>query len=272
VAQALAIDPRSAAALEMDARLRFDPVQLGMIPSQHDIDQILDGAAHDLRDAVTFAPRRATAWHLLSVVEYAKKNVPEAMVAARRAYETDSYLRAAPAILWTLFSSTYALEQFSDAIRWCDEGRRRFPTDPKFARCQLFLAITKAVTPDPDEAWRETAALETLSPPKTHEYAKREGEVFTSIVLYRANLRDSANLVLSRTAGAGPDIDPRGELMGLRALAYEFFGEQDKAIDLLEQYLSTHPEHRAGFARANNWWWRDLQTNARFKTLIASGR
>jgi TolB-like protein/tRNA A-37 threonylcarbamoyl transferase component Bud32 len=271
VAHALVIDPRSAAALEMRARLLFDPVQGGMISSQHDIDQILDRAARDVRDAVSFAPRRATAWHLLSVVEYAKKNVPEAMVAARRAYETDSYLRAAPAILWTLFSSTYALEQFSDAIRWCDEGRRRFPADPKFPRCQLFLAITKAVTPDPDEAWRETAALQALTPAATREYAKREGEVFTSIVLYRANLRDSANHVLARTA-AGPDVDPRGELMGLTALAHEFFGEPDKAIDLLEQYLSTHPEHRAGFARANNWWWRDLQSNSRFKTLIASGR
>jgi serine/threonine-protein kinase len=271
VAGALAIDPRNAPALEMRARLLFDPVQAGMVPSQHDIDQILDRAGHDLRDVVTFAPRRATAWQMLSVVEYANKNVPEAMVAARRAYETDAYLRSAPAILWTLWSSTYALERFGEAIRWCDEGRRRFPADPKFVRCELYDATTKTVTANPDEAWREVSELEQLSPAKSREYVKREGQVFTSIVLYRANMRDSANHVLARTS-AGPDIDPRGELLGLQAFAHVYFGEPDKAIDLLEQYLTTHPEHRAGFARSNNWWWRDLQNNPRFKTLIASGR
>jgi serine/threonine-protein kinase len=271
VARALELDPRDASALEMRARLIYDPVSLGLVRNQQDIDAILDKSERDLRDAVTFAPRRATAWQALSVIEDAKKNVSEAMVAARKAYETDAYLRAAPTILWSMFQTSYNLEQFSDALHWCDEGHRRFPATPAFVRCRLYLSFTKAVTPDPDEAWHLVRELEQITPKPMWEYQKREAEILTSIVLYRANLSDSAHHVLERTA-AGPDIDPRGELVALRALAHENFGETDQAITLIEQAFATHPEHRAGFGRMNAWWWRDLQKSPRFKTLIASGR
>ena len=271
VAQALKLDPRDASALEMRARLTYDPVSAGLLRNQKDIDAALDKSEADLREAVSFAPRRATAWQALSVIEFAKKNVSEAMVAARRAYETDSYLRSAPAILSSMWQMSYNLEQFSDAIHWCDEGHRRFPANPAFIRCRLYLLFTKAVTPDPDEAWRLVHDLEQITPKSRWEYQKREAEIITSIVLYRANLSDSAHHVLDRTA-AGPDIDPRGELIALRALAHEFFGETDQAIDLIEQAFATQPEHRAGFGRMNAWWWRDLQKSPRFKTLIASGR
>jgi len=271
VSRALTLDPQDADALEVRARLRFAPVAAGLVRNQRDIDQILDQVERDLRDALTLSPRLATAWQALSVVEDAKKNVAEAMVAARKAYETDAYLRSAPSILWALYSTSYNLEQFTDAIHWCDEGRRRFPNTPAFVRCRLYLLFTKAVTPNPDEAWRAVGDLEKITPKPAWEYRKREAEIITSIVLYRANMSDSAHHVLARTE-AGPDIDPRGELVSLRALAHEFFGETDQAITLIEQALATHPEHRAGFGRMNAWWWRDLQSNPRFKTLIASGR
>jgi tetratricopeptide (TPR) repeat protein len=271
VSRALVLDPQDADALEMRARLTFDPVAAGLVRNQRDIDQILDKVERDLRDALALSPRLATAWQELSVVEDAKKNVAEAMVAARKAYETDSYLRSAPSILWAMYSTSYNLEQFTDAIHWCDEGHRRFPKSPAFVRCRLYLLFTKAETPNPDEAWRAVAELEKINPKPTWEFRKREAEIVTSIVLYRANMSDSAHRVLARTE-AGSDIDPRGELVPLRALAHEFFGETDQAITLIEQALTTHPEHRAGFGRMNAWWWRDLQSNPRFNTLIASGR
>jgi len=271
IGRALELDPRDASALEMRARLTYDPVSAGLVRNQRDIDQILDKAERDLRDALTMSPRLATAWQALSVIEDAKKNVAEAMVAARKAYETDAYLRSAPSILWALYSTSYNLEQFTDAIHWCDEGHRRFPNTPAFVRCRLYLLFTKAVTPNPDEAWKAVRELEKITPKPTWEYRKREAEIITSIVLHRASLSDSAHRVLERTE-AGPDIDPRGELVSLRALAHAFFGETDQAITLIEQALATHPEHRAGFGRMNAWWWRDLQRNPRFQTLIAAGR
>jgi hypothetical protein len=38
------------------------------------------------------------------------------------------------------------------------------------------------------------------------------------------------------------------------------------------EYLTNHPDHRAGFAKVNAWWWRDLQQEPRFKTLAGTGR
>jgi serine/threonine-protein kinase len=270
-AHALALDQRDAAALELRATADYARVQRGLVPDDHTIEGIVDGAERDLRDAVTIEPRRASAWYALSIVEYGKKNVPDAYNAARRAYETDAYLRAAPDILVRLWATTYDLEQFPDAIRWCNEGQRRFPTDPRFVRCRMYLMLTKAVPPNPDDAWKALADLQRLTPKQDWPYASHEAEILVSIVLARTQQSDSAHHVLAQTS-AGTDIDPRGELMGLQALAYTFFGEPDKAVDLLQEYLTTHPDHRAGFAKVNQWWWRDLQQNPRFKTLAASGR
>jgi serine/threonine-protein kinase len=268
---ALTLDPRNPAALELRATLTYARVQAGLVSNQHDIDQLNNRAEHDLRDVVSQSPRQASAWYVLSLVEFAKKNVPEAMVTARRAYETDAYLRAAPNILSMMWSTSYNLEQFADAIKWCDEGRRRFPRNPSFVRCQLYLMLTKAIVPNPEDAWRQVRALEVITPPANWEYTRREAEILTSIVLARAGLSDSAHHVLSRTE-APTEIDPRGELLALRALAHTFFGEHDQAISLIEQALATHPDHRAGFGKVNFWWWRELQQNPRFKTLVATGR
>jgi hypothetical protein len=35
--------------------------------------------------------------------------------------------------------------------------------------------------------------------------------------------------------------------------------------------LTDHPEHRRGFSKVTPWWWRELQDDPRFKTLIATG-
>ena len=60
--------------------------------------------------------------------------------------------------------------------------------------------------------------------------------------------------------------------MALEALAHTFLGERSEAISSLERYLTTHPEHRAGFAKATSWWWRDLQQEPRIKELVGIGR
>jgi hypothetical protein len=45
-------------------------------------------------------------------------------------------------------------------------------------------------------------------------------------------------------------------------------GDKKEAVDLLQRYLTNHPEHR-DFTKATLWWWRDLQSDPRFKSLIA---
>jgi hypothetical protein len=89
-------------------------------------------------------------------------------------------------------------------------------------------------------------------------------------VLGRAGLVDSARKVLVR-ARADRTIDPRGELIGYEAFVRGQLGDRKEAVDLLQKYLTDHPEHRAGFAKVNAWWWRPLQDDPRFKSLIATG-
>jgi serine/threonine-protein kinase len=269
--RALQLDRRSSDALELRGMVSLFQVQLGLITDQATIDRMLDSAEADLRQAVAIAPRQATAWYVLAQVEFAKKNVLEASNAARRAYEADAYLRAAPSILFTLWSTSYNLEQFVDAINWCAVGGQRFPSDPRFVRCRLFLMLSKAVDPDPVVAWHLVDELHRLTPAQNWEYQRREAQLLVAAVLARAKLRDSALHVIERSH-AGPDIDPRGELTGLEALPLTFLGERDQAITQLEQFLTNHPDHRKGFGKVNAWWWRDLQNDPRFKALAATGR
>jgi serine/threonine-protein kinase len=210
-------------------------------------------------------------------VQYGRLNVVESNLAARRAYEADAYLTSAPAVLYRLFVTSYDMEQFVDASHWCDAGRARFPANASFARCQLVLLSTKAKAPDVAEAWRLVDAVERLAPPARREVAGRWGRIFAAAVLARAagverrpELADSARRVLAR-ARAGADVDPRGELLGFEAFVRTMLGDRDEAVALLQRYLTAHPEHRSGFARANPWWWRDLQQDPRFRELAAAG-
>jgi len=270
--QALALDSLDADALEMRGTLEFFRITRGYVPDKNEAGRILAGAEKDLRAATTIEPRQATAWYTLSVLQYySKQDVPESYLDAQKAYEADAYLRAAPEIVFRLYVTSYDLEQFPNAMRWCDEGQVRFPKDARFQLCQLQLMISKAVDPNPAEAWRVSRRYTALTPQQDTALQRRLGEIFVAIVLGRAGLRDSADRVLLR-ARAGSDIDPRGEVMGYEALARTFLGENEQAISLLERYLTAHPEHRAGFAKVNAWWWRDLQKDPRFRIVAGMGR
>jgi TolB-like protein len=268
---ALILDPRSPEALELRATIGASRAQRGLLTDQRAIDAAYDAAEADLQQAVSIAPRQATAWYALSQVEFAKKKVLEASNAARRAYESDAYLRAAPTIVYNLWAMSYNLEQFVDAINWCSLGGQRFPKDPRFVRCRLFLMLSKAVPSNPAQAWGLVDDLQGLTPKQDWDYNRREAELLVAVVLGRAGLVDSAHHVIDR-ARASTQIDPRGELIGLEALVDTFLGEHEKAITTLEHYLSNFPEHRAGFGKVNAWWWRDLQKYPRFQALAATGR
>lgn len=269
--EALAIDSLDPTALEMRGTLQYYKITKGLVPNQNEATQVVARAEKDLRRATAIAPRQATAWNVLSALQYFKMDVYESYLDALKAYETDEFLRSAPEIVWRLYATSYDLEQFPNAIRWCDEGHTRFGKDGRFTLCRLQLMITKAVEPKPAEAWALSKELTKLTPQQDTAIQRRFGQIFVAIVLGRAGLKDSAEHVLERTR-AGSDIDPRGELMGYEALARTFLGEREQAISLLQGYLTAHPEHRAGFAKKNYWWWRSLQDDARFKSLAGTGR
>jgi hypothetical protein len=151
------------------------------------------------------------------------------------------------------------------------EGLSRFPKNPQFSLCQLQLLLARANGPNVAEAWRHANDIARLTPRQDSALAARMAQMYVAAVIARAGLRDSSHHVIER-ARAGADVDPRGELMALEALADTFLGERNEAISALERYLTAHPEHRAGFATASNWWWRDLQKEPRIKELVGIGR
>jgi TolB-like protein/tRNA A-37 threonylcarbamoyl transferase component Bud32 len=276
---AIAQDPRDADALELRGGLRIRPIVRGFVSDQREIDDRMNQAEKDLRAAVAVNPTQAGALNVLSLIQQQHQDIVEAHALAQRAYEADAYLTAAPDILWRLYVTSYDLEQFVNAKKWCDEEAKRFPQHLLAARCQLWIMTAKGIRPDPAEAWRLAANYEKAAPPQQREYYRREGQIVVADVLGRAGLADSARRVLVR-ARADRTIDPRGELMGYEAFVRAQLGESNPgtreadnkdAVDLLQRYLTEHSEHRRGFAKMNQWWWRGLQDNPRFKTLIAGG-
>ncbi|HVE77438.1 MAG TPA: serine/threonine-protein kinase [Gemmatimonadaceae bacterium] len=266
---ALAREPRSAGALEMRGILRMERIVAGLVPDHGATDRLLTAAEADLQRAVALDRGRARAWNALSELYYLRQRPVESNRYARNAYEADAYLRSAPAILWRLWATSYDLEQFVEADHWCGEGRRRFPDSFWFARCDLWQHTTIARTPaDPARARQLAARMVELSPPHEREYRRREGEIVVAASLARAELRDSARAVLVR-ARADKTIDRRGELIGYEAFVRTILGDRAEAIQLLQLYLTNHPEHREGFAKVNAWWWRGLADDPRFKALAA---
>ncbi|MEA2765756.1 MAG: eukaryotic-like serine/threonine-protein kinase, partial [Gemmatimonadaceae bacterium] len=158
---------------------------------------------------------------------------------------------------------------------WCDKANERFPRTVVSTRCRLWIMTAKAVRPDPADAWAKAADYLSVAAPQKKEYFRREAEIVVGDVLARAgevmnrpDLVDSARRVLVR-ARADRTIDPGGELMGYEAFVRAQMGDKKEAVDLLQRYLTDHPQHRAGFQKARPWWWENLQNDPRFKTLIA---
>jgi TolB-like protein/tRNA A-37 threonylcarbamoyl transferase component Bud32 len=267
---AIAIDPRDADALELRGILRIRPVARSFVEDPRKVDQLVRLSENDLRASIAVNPTQAVALNWLSQVEYVKHDAVESHNLAQRAYEADAYLTAAPDILFRLYVTSYDLESFVNSQKWCDELKRRFPQHPLTARCQLWIMTAKGMPSDPAEAWRRAADYEKAAPPQIREYTKHEAEIAVADVLGRAGLADSARRVLVR-ARADRTVDPRGELVGFEAFVRGQLGDKKEAVDLLEKYLTDHPEHRAGFSKVNAWWWRPLQDDPRFKSLIATG-
>jgi serine/threonine-protein kinase len=270
VQRALALDPQSAEALEVRGTLRYYKRRLGLAPDPAEAADLLRTAEEDLRRATTIDQSRATAWNTLSALLYLNFNRVEANLAARRAYEEDAYLEAAPEIIWRLYATSYDLEQFVDASQWCDLGGKRYPVDPRFVSCQLWLMTSNFRPPDVPEAWRLLGELEKLTPKVAWEMRRREMQMVIAVPIARAGLVDSARRVIERSR-AGRDLDPRGHLTGAEVLIRALIGDKEEALRLLEMYLTSHPEHRVGYTRHNNWWYRSLQDDPRFKAIVGSG-
>ena len=82
---------------------------------------------------------------------------------------------------------------------------------------------------------------------------------------------DSANSVLVR-ARADREIDAEGELPGFEAIMRTQMGDLEQGLELLKQYVATHPDHSFLVNGNIHWWWRPLQSLPGFQQLKARAR
>jgi TolB-like protein len=265
--QAIAIAPKDADALELRGTLHYWRWLLALETDPVKAKALLDDARKDLETSTQISPNQPEAWAVLSHLYYQYNDVVSAKLAARRAYDEDAYLSDANKIVWRLFISSYDLEQFPDAIQWCNVGTVRFPGDPLLSTCKLLMMGTTAVTPDIPYAWRLADSLVKVSPASDRAYAKLNGDVLVAAALARAGLKDSTEHVLGRLTDP-VDVDPTKDVTQTEAYVWLLLGDKDKAIKALALYLSANPARAVGFDDEHNWQWRSIHDDARFQALV----
>jgi serine/threonine-protein kinase len=272
--QALARDPQNPDGLELRGTLRYWGWLLNIERDPAASKQLLNDAETDLETAVRIRPSQAGAWAILSHLYNNTKGQTDAKLAGQRAFEADAYLSNVDQVINRLFLISYDLGQFAEGTRWCEEGARRFPSDFKFVKCQLWLLTTKAREPDVSLAWKLADSLPKLSPTGRREFDGREARMVTAMVLARAGLGDSAREVARRARG-GPDVDPNQNLTWEEVYVHVLRGDKDQAFKALKSFLAANPDRRdlllanEGDATASNWWFRSLEDDPRFKALVA---
>ena len=272
--QVLARQPRDPAALEMRGTLKYLRWAYSLAADARERTALLTGAQQDLSSSVAIDPTRASAWNTLSTVYSQMDDVIKAKTAAQRAYEEDAYLSGTDQVLWKLYATSYDLEQFTDAVKYCEDGGNRFPDNPRFVRCRLWLLTVKSVTPDVNRAWQDYERLRQLEPPNTWKTRQLEARMLISAAIARSGMIDSARKVIEG-ARPEPSADKDGELAGVEAFVRTLFGtSQDttEAFRILNRYVSSSPQHRAGLAESQSWWWKGLKQDPRFAELVAGAR
>jgi tetratricopeptide (TPR) repeat protein len=273
--RALALDSRNADALELRGSLRYVRSLLSLEADPTKAAALLRDAEADLRAAVAISPTNASAWSTLSHLHYQKPDFVEAKLAAQRAYEEDAYLSAAPDIVWRLYTTSYDLEDFPAATQWCAEGKRRFPSNPRFIECRIWLMTAAGARPDVGLAWKLLDSLRAMTPADQWPSRGRELQLAVAAAIGRAAvsgggdsaLVDSAKHVMQRSHASRKD-DPDGELLGNEAFVAVILGDKPKAFRLLKEYFALNPTHRAKFAQANSWWWRPLRDDPAYAELV----
>jgi len=268
--RALAIDPKDAQALELRGTLKYWTHVNGLEPDLKKDSVLVASAEKDLRAALAIDPNRAYAWYVLSFLRFDLTDTEDGLIAARNAYEKDLYLTEAPDVLLRLYSGYFSIEKFIDAAHFCLDGHKRFPDNPRFVTCQLFLGAAGGQRLTATEAWALVDTLRTLAPKRDLPYLEREAKIVTAGVLARAGLADSARHVLLAARTTDTQIDPEHELLGEEAWIRTIIGDKDEALKLLQRALAYNPAHKAYMARNSNWQWRELRDDPRFKQLVGA--
>jgi len=271
VAEALALDKNDADALELRGSLSYWKYLYPLEPDSAKRALLFASAEQDLEAATRLNPAAASAYAMLShlYARHPDKSTTDVIFAATKALDMDAYLSNADVIINRLVLGYYDLDQAADASKWCAEGRRRFPADPRFVQCQLLIMTTKYVTsPDPALAWRLSDSVVALTPDeRDRRFSRLYTRVLTAGVLARAGLKDSAQHVLKATK-PDPEVDPSNDLANTAAFIWLLAGDTTEALGQIKRYLIANPDRVSDFRDHVNWWFRALSEDPRYKTMV----
>jgi serine/threonine-protein kinase len=265
--RALTLKPNDPDALELRGTLRYWRYLINLEPDQSAATKLLASAEQDLRGAVAGNPSAAQAWTWLSHMLMNQGQTAEAKLAALRAYEADPYLTTVRTTMWRLFQASLDLEDEHESRHWCEEGFRRFPQYYRFTECQLWLYALKGVKPDVPKAWQLLDEYVKLVPANTREFNQHFGQILVSMALARAGMVDSARHVAEH-ARADASVDPTRDLAQFEAAARLIMGDKEEALRLLTTYVAANPQVRAGMAKDDTWWFRELRSDPRWRSLM----
>jgi TolB-like protein len=271
-ARALQLKPNDPDALEVHGLLQYWRWLLNLEPNPDKAKKLLASAEADLRASVAANPMQASSWTTLSHLLINKIETAEAKLAALRAYESDPYLANANVTLFRIFETSADLEDGIEARHWCEEGYRRFPEDPRFTECQLWLLFLKGQQPDISKAWELQEQLVELTSPDAREAERLRAQMIVGVVIARAvslgneGLRDSALAVFTRSR-ADATIDPTRDIAQWEAIGQTMLGNKDEAFRQLSTVLATNPQQRLTLAQDQSWWFRNLRSDPRWTAL-----
>ena len=263
--RALELEPGDASALELRGFLRF---RMSRAPELTHPTELREAAEADLRAAVAADPFRAHAWNTLSELHKIETEFAESKRDAERALEADPFLEEADIVIWRLYESSQELKDMDEAVRWCEEGHRRFPEKDYFVYCSLFmLSLSEGPEPKVETAWALADTSLQLAAPEQQAQLELLMHAWAAAVVARAGLGDSARAVIERVRNkAQPDLRP---WMGYYAANVRLLlGERDEALDLLSAFLEAIPQRKEYLAA--DWMFQDLWDDPQFRELVGA--
>ncbi len=278
--RALALAPSDPDALEARGTTRvFSFIQ--NVPDEKDKPAELQKAIEDLRQATTINKAQAGAWASLSAALYSdpKAALSEVTTAAQLSLAADEFQSNAIITRGRLVNAAYDNGSFDQADKACADLESRHPGNARAIRCRLYLqSIPDLPVYDIGRAWRLADSLLAANPPRDSVIQRRVGQIFAAATIARASrlpgappaLADSARAVLRRAEGDAI-IDPTGELKMFSAYVSVILDDRDDTYRRLSDYIAVSPATRKEDMRTKpTWWFRPLETDPRWRTLVGS--
>jgi TolB-like protein/DNA-binding SARP family transcriptional activator len=264
--RALVRRPADPEALELRGAARYRLWDSGLQPDPA-ATTLRDMAEIDLRAALATEADRPVALSTLSALLRKRGEFAAARVAAERAYRADEFLTGASDMILHLFQTNLDLEDHAQALHWCEEGRRRFPGQARFAACSLLvLAASTSVPADPRMARELAREYVEASVPHARAWNDVYSRLQVAAVLARAGQPETARRLLESSLADAPGPDVYGGVDYYTALAHLHLGERPEAVRALRRFLESQPQQREALAR--DWAFRELWNEPAFARLV----